>query len=75
VRGPRSNARIIVVRYSAELAEKLHRQFRMVGFRVVPETIPSLRLATDTTLEAVTTEGGSRTRPRSGIVDGEGRQT
>jgi predicted phage terminase large subunit-like protein len=53
--------RIIVVSYSAELAAELHRQFRMVVLSVWYQTLFShMRLAKDTTLEAVTTQGGSR---------------
>jgi len=58
--------RIIVVSYSAELAAELHRQFRMVVLSVWYQTLFShMRLAKDTTLEAVTTQGGVATRPRS----------
>ena len=53
--------RIIVVSYSAELAAELHRQFRMVVISAwYQKLFPHMRLAKDTTLEAVTTEGGSR---------------
>lgn len=53
--------RIIVVSYSNELALELHRQFRMVidsdWYRCA---FPNMRLAKDTGLEAVTTQGGGR---------------
>jgi predicted phage terminase large subunit-like protein len=53
--------RIIVVSYSAELAAELHRQFRMVVLSEwYQKLFPRMRLARDTALEAVTTEGGSR---------------
>src|SRR5712664_1377999 len=53
--------RIIVVSYSGELAAELHRQFRMVVLSAwYQKLFPRMRLAKDTTLEAVTTQGGSR---------------
>jgi predicted phage terminase large subunit-like protein len=53
--------RIIVASYSSELADELHRQFRMVidapWYRAL---FPKMRPAKDTDNELVTTEGGSR---------------
>ncbi|MCA6104666.1 hypothetical protein [Bradyrhizobium australafricanum] len=53
--------RVIVVSYSGELALELHRQFRMVidsdWYRAA---FPAMRLARDSGLEAVTTQGGGR---------------
>lgn len=53
--------RIIVVSYSNELALELHRQFRMViDSEWYRRAFPNVRLAKDTGLEAVTTQGGGR---------------
>jgi predicted phage terminase large subunit-like protein len=53
--------RIIVVSYSNELAFELHRQFKMViDSEWYQRTFPAMRLAKDTGLEAVTTQGGGR---------------
>ena len=53
--------RIIVVSYSSELAEELHRQFRaVVTSEWYQELFPRMRLAKDTGIELVTTCGGGR---------------
>ncbi|MGY3545231.1 MULTISPECIES: phage terminase large subunit [unclassified Bradyrhizobium] len=53
--------RIIVVSYSNELALELHRQFKMViESDWYQRTFTAMRLAKDTGLEAVTTQGGCR---------------
>ena len=53
--------RIIVVSYSSELAEELHRQFRVIVLSDwYQKLFPRMRLARDSALEVVTTLGGSR---------------
>jgi predicted phage terminase large subunit-like protein len=53
--------RIIVVSYSSELAEELHRQFRIIVLSDwYQKLFPRMRLARDSALEVVTTLGGSR---------------
>ena len=53
--------RIIVASYSGDFAAELHRQFRMViDSRWYAAVFPELRLAKETGLEVVTSQGGSR---------------
>ncbi|MBH5401182.1 phage terminase large subunit [Bradyrhizobium sp. CNPSo 4010] len=59
--GHNPECRIVVVSYSNELALELHRQFKMViDSDWYQRTFPAMRLAKDTGLEAVTTQGGCR---------------
>jgi predicted phage terminase large subunit-like protein len=53
--------RVIVASYSGDFAAELHRQFRMViASQWYAAVFPGLRLAKETGLELVTSQGGSR---------------